>query len=60
MADKGKSSLVLVLYTGGTIGMKKLNDNGKIPGFLSLIAVSNIRYHVQIPHFQTPRRELKK
>jgi len=27
MADKGKSSLVLVLYTGGTIGMKKLNDN---------------------------------
>ncbi|XP_078351179.1 L-asparaginase-like [Oculina patagonica] len=27
MSGKGKSSLVLVLYTGGTIGMKKLHDN---------------------------------
>ena len=30
MTNVGKSSLVLVLYTGGTIGMKKLSDNGKI------------------------------
>ena len=26
-----KSSLVLVLYTGGTVGMKKLSENGMIP-----------------------------
>jgi len=32
---EGKLPLVLVLYTGGTIGMKKLNDNGKIIGFLN-------------------------
>lgn len=36
---EGKLPLVLVLYTGGTIGMKKLNDNGKIIGF-------RIRYNV--------------
>ena len=26
-----KSLLVLVLYTGGTVGMKKLSENGMIP-----------------------------
>jgi len=36
MTDKGKSSLVLVLYTGGTIGMKKLNENGEFLGFLAV------------------------
>ena len=29
-----KTSLVLVLYTGGTIGMKKLNENGTSQGYL--------------------------
>ena len=60
-----KTSLVLVLYTGGTIGMKKRNENGTFQGYLPYATVflfygPDCRYHAGVNPLSRIKKVLTK